>query len=317
MDYVSIGGITVEKTAVLAPMAGVCDYAQRILCAEHGAAIVCGEMASSAGLVYGDKKTHKLLQAGTARPFIAQLFGNKPEYMAEAARITAQYKPNAIDINSGCPMPKITSGGAGAALMRTPELLSEIIRAVVKAVDVPVTVKIRTGWDENSINAVEIAKLCEAGGVSAITVHARTREQYYTGHADWDMIAAVKQAVSVPVIGNGDVTSAEKCREMYERTGCDLVMVGRAAWGAPWLFDEIKSGTPPPSLDERLQIMTRHIDLLIADKGESVAMKQARAHVAKYLRGLKGAAMFRNMCSSMNTRQDFISITDKIKEQYK
>jgi nifR3 family TIM-barrel protein len=317
MDYVWIGNVKAEKTAVLAPMAGVCDRAQRVLCREYGASMVYGEMASSAGLVYGDKKTRKLLQAGAdERPFIAQLFGNKPDFMAEAARIAAEYKPDIIDINSGCPMPKITSGGAGAALLRTPDLLAEIIRAVVNSVSVPVTVKLRTGWDGGSINSAEVAKLCEDSGAAAITLHARTREQYYSGSADWDRIAQVKRAVKIPVIGNGDVTSAEKCREMYERTGCDLVMVGRAAWGAPWLFGEIREGvhrTTEITLENRLEIMNRHVDLIINDKGESVAMKQARAHIAKYLRGVRGAAAYRNLCASLTVKEDLTRLIEKIK----
>ncbi|MDR2558336.1 MAG: tRNA-dihydrouridine synthase, partial [Oscillospiraceae bacterium] len=175
---------------------------------------------------------------------------------------------------------------------------------------IPVTVKIRTGWDESSINVVETAKICEAAGAGAVTVHARTREQFYSGAADWSRIAEVKKAIKIPVIGNGDVTSAEKCRQMYEQTGCDLVMIGRAAWGAPWIFslcdDEI-------TLEKRLEIMTRHIELLISDKGERVAMKQARAHVAKYLRGLRGAAFYRNLCASLNTQEDFLNLIEKIR----
>ncbi|MCL2637407.1 MAG: tRNA dihydrouridine synthase DusB [Oscillospiraceae bacterium] len=325
MDYLYIGNVKIEKTAVLAPMAGVCDYAQRVLCRENGAALVFGEMASSAGLAYGDKKTPKLLASGESeKPFAAQIFGNRPDFMAQATEIAQDFKPDIIDINSGCPMPKITGGGAGSALLRTPKLLGEIVQAVVKASKIPVTVKIRTGWDENSINVAEIAKICEASGASAITVHARTREQFYSGAADWSRIAEVKKAVKIPVIGNGDVTSAEKCKQMYEQTGCDLVMIGRAAWGAPWIFRGIggtsgtngTSGTPYPTLDERLEIMTRHIELLISDKGEQVAMKQARAHVAKYLRGLRGAAAFRNMCANLSTREDFLILTEKIKSNY-
>jgi len=310
MDYVYIGDVRIEKTAVLAPMAGVCDRAQRVLCREFGAALVFGEMASSAGLVYGDKKTPLLLSSESdEKPFAAQIFGNNPDFMAQAAKIAAAYKPDIIDINAGCPMPKITGNGGGSALLKDPKLLGEIVSAVAKAVEIPVTVKIRSGWDENSINAVETAKICEACGASAIIVHARTREQFYSGNADWEIIARVKQAVKIPVIGNGDVTDAKSCKLMYEQTGCDLVMIGRAAWGAPWVFslngEEI-------TLEKRLEIMTRHIELLIADKGEITAMKQARAHIAKYLRGIHGAAMYRNLCANLTKKEDFLSLTEKI-----
>jgi tRNA-dihydrouridine synthase B len=269
------------------------------------------------GLVYNDKKTAAYLASqADEKPFAAQIFGNKPDFMAKAAEIASEYKPDIIDINSGCPMPKITNGGAGSALLKTPKLLGEIVYAVVKAVNTPVTVKIRTGWDENSINVTETAKIVEAAGAAAITVHARTREQFYSGNADWSRIAEVKKAVKIPVIGNGDVTSAEECRLMYEQTGCDLVMIGRAAWGAPWIFAECRGDYQSPALDERLRIMTRHIELLIADKGEHVAMKQARAHVAKYLRGLRGAAAFRNICASLTTKEDFLILAEKIKNNH-
>ncbi|MDR2532837.1 MAG: tRNA dihydrouridine synthase DusB [Oscillospiraceae bacterium] len=328
MDYVYIGDVKIEKTAVLAPMAGVCDHAQRVLSREFGAALVYGEMASSAGLVYGGRgsapnsKTAELLvSTDIEKPFAAQIFGNNPEFMARAAEIVQEFKPCIIDINSGCPMPKITGGGAGAALLKTPKLLGEIVNSVVKAVEktavgspVPVTVKIRSGWDESSKNAVEVAKICEAGGASAVTVHARTREQMYSGSADWSIIADVKKAVKIPVIGNGDVTSAEKCRLMYGQTGCDLVMIGRAAWGAPWIFslrdEEI-------TLQKRLAVMTRHVELLIGDKGEAVAMKQARAHIAKYLRGVRGAAVYRNMCANLTSKEDFLQLIEKISLEYK
>jgi tRNA-dihydrouridine synthase B len=269
------------------------------------------------GLVYNDKKTAAYLASqADEKPFAAQIFGNKPDFMAEAARIAEGFKPDIIDINSGCPMPKITGGGAGSALLKTPKLLGEIVSAVVKAVKIPVSVKIRTGWDENSINVTETAKIVEAAGAAAITVHARTREQFYSGNADWSRIAEVKKAVKIPVIGNGDVTSAEKCRQMYEQTDCDLVMIGRAAWGAPWIFASCRGDYQSPALDERLRIMFRHIELLIADKGEHVAMKQARAHVAKYLRGLRGAAAFRNMCASLTTKEDFLILAEKIKNNH-
>jgi len=326
MDYVYIGNVKIEKTAVLAPMAGVCDYAQRVLCKEFGAALVFGEMASSAGLIYGNgksppnKKTCNLLVSSQSeKPFAVQLFGNSPDFMTKAAKIAESYNPDIIDINAGCPMPKITGNHSGSALLKTPELLGEIIKAVVKAVNIPVTVKIRSGWDSHSINAVENAKLCEDCGASAVTIHARTREQFYSGFADWEVIAKVKQAVKIPIIGNGDVTSAERCKLMYEQTGCDLVMVGRAAWGAPWIFEEIKKfleiGQKQAALPtkKRLEIMSRHIELLIDDKGETVAMKQARSHIAKYLRGFRGAAVYRGMSAGLASKEDFLRLIEKIK----
>ncbi|MCL2018267.1 MAG: tRNA dihydrouridine synthase DusB [Oscillospiraceae bacterium] len=322
MNYVYIGDVKIEKNSVLAPMAGVCDRTQRILAREFGAALVFGEMTSAAGLVYEDKKSAKLLVSDKdEKPFAVQLFGNNPEFMSKAAEIAAEYYPDILDINAGCPMPKITGNGSGSALLKTPTKLGEIVRAVVRAVNIPVTVKIRSGWDMDSVNAVETAKICEAAGASAITVHARTREQFYSGNADWDIIAQVKKSVNIPVIGNGDVTSAEKCKLMYEQTGCDLVMVGRAAWGIPWIFGEIKTFLEtgivpePPTLEKRLEIMARHVELLIADKGENTAMKQARAHVAKYLRGIPGAAKYRNLCSGLATRRDFEILTERIKSE--
>ncbi|MCL1824191.1 MAG: tRNA dihydrouridine synthase DusB [Oscillospiraceae bacterium] len=321
METVSIGGVKIEKTAVSAPMAGVCDRAQRVLVREFGAALTFGEMTSSAGIIYNDKKTPKLLMSEEdEKPFAVQIFGNNPEFMAKAVETALQYNPDILDINAGCPMPKITGNNSGSALLKEPKLLGEIIKSVVRtAGKKPVTVKIRSGWDKNSINAAETAKICEAGGAAAVTIHARTREQMYTGFADWEIIKQVKKAVKIPVIGNGDIINSEKCRQMYEQTGCDLVMVGRAAWGAPWIFKEIKTFLEtgiipePPTLEERLEIMTRHIELLIEDKGEAVAMKQARAHIAKYLRGIRGAAAYRNMCSALTVQEDFLKLKEKIK----
>lgn len=322
MKYTEIGGMKIEKTAALAPMASVADRAYRLMAKEYGAAYVVGEMASCKGLCYNDRKTAELLSVlPEERPMAVQLFGAEPEFMAAAVKIAEKFSPDIIDINSGCPMPKIVSGGAGSALMKTPKLFGELVRAAVDAASVPVTVKIRSGWDENSINAVEMAKIAEENGAAAVAVHGRTRSQLYSGRADWDVIRAVKQAVKIPVIGNGDVSTPELCREMYEYTGCDLVMVGRGSYGRPWLFRQIReyletgSYSPDPSPDEKLEIMRRHIGLIVADKGEKVGMKEARRPASWYLKGMQGAAHFRNLCSELTTLEQLERLIEQIKTE--
>lgn len=322
MNYTEIGGVKIEKTAALAPMASVADRAYRIMAKEYGACYVVGEMASCKGLCYNDRKTEELLSVTPSeRPMAVQLFGAEPEFMAAAVKIAEKFSPDIIDINSGCPMPKIVTGGAGSALMKTPALFGELVRAAVDAASVPVTVKIRSGWDENSINAVEMAKIAEENGASAVAVHGRTKAQLYSGKADWDIIRAVKQAVNIPVIGNGDVSTPEHCREMYEYTGCDLVMVGRGSYGRPWLFQQIKEYletghySPDPTPKERLEIMRRHIGLIVADKGEKIGMKEARRPASWYLKGMQGAAHFRNMCSELTTLEQLERLIEQIKTE--
>ncbi len=321
MEYIQIGQVKIEKTAALAPMASVADKAYRTIAKEFGAAYCVGEMASCKGLCYSDKKTAALLTVTESeRPMAVQLFGAEPEFMYKAVRIAEKYKPDIIDINAGCPMPKIVSGGAGCALMRTPELFGKLIDAAVSATDIPVTVKIRKGWDNDHVNAVELALIAERNGAAAVAVHGRTKEQLYSGKADWDIIKEVKRAVSIPVIGNGDVSSPKDCERMYEYTNCDLVMIGRGSYGRPWIFGQIrdyfdgKSVRPEPDLDEKLAIMRRHIELLVGDKGERTGMKEARRQAAWYIKGINGAAKFRNLFSCMNKLADLDNLVEQIKQ---
>ena len=286
--------------AVLAPMAGAGDRAFREICTEFGAAYTVSEMISAKALHFSDKKSLELMELGnSARPGGIQLFGADPADMAEAAKRAMEFGPDFIDINIGCPAPKITCSGAGSALMKNPPLCAEIVAAVKNAVPVPVTVKMRAGWDEGSVNAAEVAKLCEQAGADAATVHGRTRSRMYVPPVDLEIIRKVKNSVNIPVIGNGDVTDGPSAARMLSETGCDAVMVGRGALGSPWVFREIAaylSGDdvpPSPGVEERMDIMLRHIRLMIGYKGERRAMNEARKHVAWYLKGMRGAAEFR------------------------
>ena len=301
MEYLNIGGVKIEKTAALAPMASVADRAYRAVCKEHGAAYMVSEMISAKGLCYSDRKTEELCTVlESERPYALQLFGEDPEFVGRAAEMLMKYRPDIIDINMGCPVPKIAGNGSGSALMKDPERAAKILRSTVQNCDVPVTVKFRKGWDENSVNAVEFAKLMEENGAAAVTIHGRTKNQMYHGKADWDIIKAVKEAVKIPVIGNGDVTSPESAAEMYRYTGCDLVMIGRGSYGRPWVFEQVKhyfeTGglLEDPPLEEKLAIMTHQAELAVEYKGVRTAMGELRRQCAFYLKGMPGAAELRN-----------------------
>lgn len=295
-----IGNVEIKGSAALAPMAGVADTAFRTVCREFGACYVVGEMASSKGLCMSDRRTAELLTVTEKeRPMAVQLFGDDPEIMAQAAKKAEAYAPDIIDINMGCPAPKVAMNGGGSALLKNPELAGKIIEHVVRAVSVPVTVKIRKGWDDGHINAVEMAHLAQECGAAAVTVHARTREQMYRPPADLEIIKKVKAAVKIPVIGNGDIFSAKDAKRMYDETGSDLVMVGRGSLGAPWIFSEIeqflKTGKipPAPGIETRMDVMLKHVKLICKDKGEHRGMREARKHAAWYMKGLDGAAALR------------------------
>lgn len=314
-----IRDIEFKDIAFLAPMAGVTDMAFRELCTLFGAAYTVTEMVSSKGLVMGDKKSAMLLTLGKEEKTAgAQIFGDDPDIMAKAAVKCLAFSPSIIDINMGCPAPKVAMNGGGASLMKEPQLAGRIVRAVRDAVDIPVTVKIRKGWDDSCVNAVELAKILEANGADAIAIHGRTRQQMYSGTVDLDIIRAVKKAVRIPVIGNGDITDIVSAANMLEYTGCDAVMIGRGAFGNPWLFRQINayldSGIviPTPSLEEKMTVMLRHIAKMVEYKGEYTAMREARRHAAYYTKGLRGGAKFRAQMSSLETYDDLKEITFRI-----
>jgi nifR3 family TIM-barrel protein len=316
-----IGQVEIRGRTALAPMAGVADRAFRTVCREFGAAYEVGEMASAKGITLGDRKSAELLTVtGPERPMAVQLFGDDPRVMAEAARCALAYGPDVIDINMGCPAPKITSNKGGSALMKDPALAGRIVEAVASAVPVPVTVKIRKGWDETRANAVEIARVAESGGAAALTVHGRTRMQMYAPPVDLDIIAQVKAAVHIPVIGNGDIFTPQDAAAMFERTGCDLVMIGRGAMGCPWIFRAVErylaDGTllEPPGVEERMRVMLRHIRLLCEYKGERTGMREARKHAAWYMRGLRGAASLRADAGGLRTFPDLEALAARAAE---
>lgn len=300
-------------------MAGVADRAFRELCTSYGASYVISEMVSSKGLTMQDKKSKELLfLSEDERPAGAQIFGDNPEIMAEAALKTLIFNPDFIDINMGCPAPKIAGNGGGSALLKNPPLISEIVESVVKVSPIPVTVKIRIGWDSETINAVEVAKRIEAAGADALTVHGRTRTQMYAPPVFLDEIAKVKKAVSIPVIGNGDIVDGKSAKRMLEETGCDFLMVGRGALGKPWVFSEINSyfenGTvaDEPDIAERMRVMTEHIELICKYKGERVGMREARKHAAWYIKGIRGAAAFRQEVGTLSDMEQLHELARRV-----
>lgn len=319
MDNLNIGGVPLKSHAVLAPMAGVSDRAYRELCVRFGAAYCVSEMVSSKALSFNSKKSEELMEiSDLERPCGIQIFGDDPKCMADAAKHALENKPDIIGINMGCPAPKISSNGSGSALMKNPRLCGEIVKAVTAVTDIPVTVKIRKGWDDDSVNAVEVAKICESAGAAAITVHGRTRQQYYKPPVDYDIIKAVRESVSVPVIANGDIDSAERAKEVMDITGCDLVMIGRATLGNPWIFSQINAYLENPNvkihtpdLEERLGVMIEHIGKMVEYKGEHMAMLQARKLVVGYFKGMKGAAALRNEAGKIKTLDDLYELRQK------
>lgn len=325
MNNVKIGNVNINSYAVLAPMAGVSDRAYRELCVQYGAGYCVSEMVSSKALSFNSKKSEELMHISDyERPCGIQIFGDDPQCMADAAKHALKFKPDIIDINMGCPAPKISSNGSGSALMRQPQLCGEIVQAVCRASDVPVTVKIRKGWDESSVNAVEVAKICEQAGASAITVHGRTRAQFYKPPVDYDIIKKVKQSVSIPVIANGDIDSPQKAKEVLQITGCDLLMVGRASLGNPWIFsmintyiDDVQSKLCCPSFEEKLDVMTKHITKMAEYKGEHMALLQARKLVTGYFKGVKGAAMLRSEAGKISTLKDLYILRQNALSAYK
>lgn len=319
-----IGNLEIKEKAALAPLAGVADRAFRELCRGYGAAYTVCEMASAKGISLGDKKSSELLSVTeTERPAGSQIFGNSPETMAIAAKKALEYSPDFIDINMGCPAPKVASSGGGALLMKDPVLAASIVKAVADVSTVPVTVKMRSGWDGEHINAVELAKRCEDAGAAAITVHGRTKVQMYAPPVNTDIIRQVKQSVSIPVIGNGDVTDGLSAARLMEETGCDMVMVGRGALGRPWVFSQINAYLdhevilPDPPVIEKMRIMLNHIEKLCAYKGERVGIREARKHAAWYTKGLYGAANYRSRIGLISSIEELRQIALELIEQNK
>ncbi len=318
MRHLKIGNVELSNPVLLAPMAGVSDLPFRLLCREQGAGLVCMEMVSAKAIAYRNRNTEKLMEIDEREhPVSLQLFGSEPELMAEIAAQIEERPFDILDINMGCPVPKIVGNGEGSALMKNPKLIEEIVTKVSRAIRKPLTIKIRKGFDDSCVNAVEIAKIAEASGAAAVAVHGRTREQYYSGKADWEIIRQVKEAVSIPVIGNGDVDSPAKAKALLEETGCDGVMVGRAARGNPWIFHEIteylETGRVPerPSKEEIQTMMLRHARMQVELKGDYTGIREMRKHISWYTTGLPGSAKLRGR---MNSAESLEEIEELVRE---
>lgn len=322
MKYPKIGNIELNGWACLAPMAGVSDLAYRVIAKKMGASLTTAEMVSAKGLYYRNEKTKEMLKiAPDEHPMALQLFGSDPDIMAWGAKIMEQAGPDFIDINMGCPMQKVVKNGDGSALMKNISLAAAVIRAMVKAVQTPVTVKMRLGWSRDTLNAVELAQAAEEAGAAAITVHGRTREDFYTGKADWKEIQKVVDAVKIPVIGNGDVTDGKSAKDLMEETGCAAVAIGRAAWGNPWIFREVNTYLetgeiiPPPSWEMRLQMARRHLHGLCLEKGEYAAVREMRAHASRYFHGLPKATALRQEIMKETTEKGFNDVLDSYEKE--
>lgn len=313
-----IGNVEIPNNIILAPMAGVSDLPFRLLCQRQGAGMVCMEMISAKAILYGNKNTDSLLEIHPDEKCVSlQLFGNDPKIMSEIAKRIEERPFSFLDINMGCPVPKIVNNHEGSYLMKEPELVYDIVRSVSEAVSKPVTVKIRKGFDENHVNAPEIARACEAAGAKAVAVHGRTREQFYSGKADWSIIKKVKETVSIPVIGNGDVVDGESAKRMFDETGCDGIMIGRAAEGNPFIFREVKAyldGTDyiRPTRDEICETILEHADLQLKYKGEYIGIREMRKHISWYLKGFEGACALRKQINEMDSMDQLKAVVEQL-----
>ncbi|MGL5642164.1 MAG: tRNA dihydrouridine synthase DusB [Paraclostridium sp.] len=309
-----IGNVILDNKVFLSPMAGVTDLPFRLICKEQDCGMLYTEMINAKALCYDDQNTKKMLKIeAEEHPVAVQIFGSDPAFMSGAAEILNEYPNEILDINMGCPAPKVVKNGDGSALMKNPKLTEEVLKAVVNKSKKPVTLKIRKGWDDNSVNAVEIAKIAEASGISALAIHGRTREQYYSGKADWDIIAKIKESIDIPVIGNGDVFEVEDAVNMINKTNCDAIMIGRGAQGNPWIFKRInhymQTGEilPGPTGDEKINTALRHLKLAVEEHGEYIAVREMRKHIAWYLKGLRGSARLRDEVNKIESYEEVVN----------